>query len=110
MKKRLLSLFILGISFLIPKSVFAVSVSTSCSSQNSVTLGNTVSVTVRGNASDSVMWDLVPNFKDQYLSDLRVREAMSSLLKRNKYNKNVEELECLFFEMTRIYYILVRLL
>ncbi len=58
MKKRLLSLFILGISFLIPKSVFAVSVSTSCSSQNSVTLGNTVSVTVRGNASDSVMWDL----------------------------------------------------
>ena len=27
-----------------------------------------------------------------------------------KYNKNVEELECLFFEMTRIYYILVRLL
>ena len=28
----------------------------------------------------------------------------------NKYNKNVEELECLFFEMTRIYYILVRLL
>lgn len=58
MKKRLLSLFILGISFLIPKSVFAVSVSTSCSSQSSTTLGNTVSVTVRGNASDSVMWDL----------------------------------------------------
>lgn len=39
--------------------------------------------------SDSVMWDLVPNFKDQYLSDLRVREAMSSLLRRNKYDKNV---------------------
>lgn len=35
------------------------------------------------------MWDLVPNFKDQYLSDLRVREAMSSLLRRNKYDKNV---------------------
>ena len=39
--------------------------------------------------NDSVMWDLVPNFKDQYLSDLRVREAMSSLLRRNKYDKNV---------------------
>ena len=35
------------------------------------------------------MWDLVPNFKDQYLSDIRVREAMSSLLRRNKYDKNV---------------------
>ncbi len=39
--------------------------------------------------NDSVMWDLVPNFKDQYLSDLRVREAISLLLRRNKYDKNV---------------------
>lgn len=38
---------------------------------------------------DSVMWDLVPNFKDQYLSDVRVREAMSLLLERKKYNKTV---------------------
>ena len=35
------------------------------------------------------MWDLVPNFKDQYLSDLRVREAMSLLLRRDKYDENV---------------------
>ena len=39
--------------------------------------------------NDSVMWDLVPNFKDQYLSDLRVREAMSLLLRRDKYDENV---------------------
>ena len=39
--------------------------------------------------SDSVIWDLVPNFKDQYLSDARVREAMSLLLERKKYNKQV---------------------
>ena len=39
--------------------------------------------------SDSVIWDLVPNFKDQYLSDTRVREAMSLLLERKKYNKQV---------------------
>ena len=32
--------------------------------------------------SDSVIWDLVPNFKDRYLSDTRVREAMSLLLER----------------------------
>ena len=67
MKKRLLSIFILGISLLIPKSVFAVSVSTSCSSQSSVTLGNTVSVTVRGNASDSVMWDLSVSYDSSKL-------------------------------------------
>lgn len=39
--------------------------------------------------SDSVMWDLVPNFKDQYLSDARVREAMSLLLEREEYNNQV---------------------
>lgn len=37
----------------------------------------------------SVMWDLVPNFKDQYLSDQRVREAISSLINRKKYNREV---------------------
>lgn len=58
MKKKILYILILGIMFLIPKNVFALTVSTSCSSSSSATLGNTVTVTVRGNASDSVMWDL----------------------------------------------------
>ncbi|MBP3635675.1 MAG: cadherin-like beta sandwich domain-containing protein [Bacilli bacterium] len=58
MKKRLLYFLIIGIIFFIPKNVFAVSVSTSCSGSSSATLGNTVTVTVKGNASDSVMWDL----------------------------------------------------
>ena len=39
--------------------------------------------------SDSVMWDLVPNFKDQHLSDARVREAMSLLLERNEYDNQI---------------------
>lgn len=39
--------------------------------------------------SDSVMWDLVPNFKDQHLSDARVRKAMSLLLEREEYNNQV---------------------
>ena len=58
MKKKILYILLLGITFLIPKNVFALTVSTSCSSSSSATLGNTVTVTVRGNASDSVMWDL----------------------------------------------------
>lgn len=58
MKRKILYILLLGITFLIPKNVFALTVSTSCSSSSSATLGNTVTVTVRGNASDSVMWDL----------------------------------------------------
>ena len=58
MKKKILYILMMGIIFLIPKNVFALTVSTSCSSSSSATLGNTVTVTVRGNASDSVMWDL----------------------------------------------------
>lgn len=58
MKKKIIYILLLGIMFLIPKNVFALNVSTSCSSSSSATLGNTVTVTVRGNASDSVMWDL----------------------------------------------------
>ena len=44
-------------------------------------------------------------FKRQYCDNFHNYQTIT-----NKYNKNVEELECLFFEMTRIYYILVRLL
>lgn len=58
MKKRILYILLVGVIFLIPKNVFALTVSTSCSSSSSATLGNTITVTVRGNASDSVMWDL----------------------------------------------------
>lgn len=58
MKNKILYLLIAGIIFLIPKSALAVTVSTNCSSSSSATLGNIVSVTVTGNSSDSVMWDL----------------------------------------------------
>ena len=36
---------------------------------------------------DSVMWNLVPNFKDQYLSNEKVREALSLLINRKKMNR-----------------------
>lgn len=71
MKKKILYLLVMGIVFLIPKNVFALSVTTSCSSSSTATLGNTISVTVKGNASDSVMWDLSISYdssKLQYIS------------------------------------------
>lgn len=59
MKKRInfvLRIFIFLVIFLVPKNAFAFNASLTCSSSSSVTLGNTISVTIRGSASESAYW------------------------------------------------------
>lgn len=53
--KIILKIFIFMV-ILLPKNAHALSASLSCSSSGSVTMGNTITVTIRGNASESAYW------------------------------------------------------
>ena len=55
--KKLCLLFVITIIILIPKNVKALTASLSCSSKSSVTLGNTITVTISGNASTTSYWE-----------------------------------------------------
>lgn len=59
MKKKvfvLINLILCFVIILFPKNVLALSASLSCSSSGSVTIGNTISVTIKGSASESAYW------------------------------------------------------
>lgn len=70
--KNVFKLLIISLVILVfPKNVFALSANTSCSASGSVNLGNTVTVTISGNASESVLWDVLMGYdssKLQYIS------------------------------------------
>ena len=55
--KILVFLLILFIGAIPTTNAKAITASMSCSSQSSVTLGNTISVTIRGNASEAGYWE-----------------------------------------------------
>ena len=55
--KILVFLLILFICAIPTTNAKAITASMSCSSQSSVTLGNTISVTIRGNASEAGYWE-----------------------------------------------------
>ena len=58
MKKNKMLVFLLILFIgVIPTNAKAITASMSCSSQSSVTLGNTISVTIRGNASEAGYWE-----------------------------------------------------
>lgn len=58
MKKNKILVFLLILFIgVIPTNAKAITASMSCSSQSSVTLGNTISVTIRGNASEAGYWE-----------------------------------------------------
>lgn len=69
MKKRIkiLAIFLLTI-IIMPKDVKALTASLSCSSSNSVTLGNTITVTITGNASTSSYWEGILSYDTSKLS------------------------------------------
>ena len=55
--KNIYLLFIITILIMIPKDVKALTASLNCSSKSSVTLGNTITVTISGNASTISYWE-----------------------------------------------------
>lgn len=66
-KNRILILLLILFIGMMPQDTKAISASMSCSSASSVTLGNTISVTIKGNASESGYWEGVMSYDSSKL-------------------------------------------
>ncbi len=88
MKKKIYGLLAILLIALVPKPALAApSGSLSCSAPSTVKVGNTISVTISGNSSDEVYWDITTYSNDE--SKLKYSGGADSRSISNDFSKSI---------------------